>query len=114
MPRCKQYHIAVQVVLYAADLVQAASEPKDRAADSDDLSWRRYCRDAASDLERAAEEESVSDALKQHEGRYAADAKSDGTEGSTGRAAAAQMLVRACHALSAGKKPAAISARIPR
>jgi hypothetical protein len=75
-------------------------------------SWRRYCHDAASDLERAAEEESVSDALKQQKDQYAADTKSDSTEGSTGRAAAAKMLMQACQALSAGKKPASISARI--
>jgi hypothetical protein len=85
-----------------------------RATAPDDLSWLRYCHDAACDLGRAAEAESVSDALKQHEDQYAADAHTDGTEGSSGRTAAAKMLMLACQALSASKNPGSVAVRIPR
>lgn len=102
---CRQYSMALRVMQFAADLAHAAPEPDEDAAGPYGLGWQLYCREAVHDLESAARAVSVSDALKQQQGRYAADTQTDGTDGGRGRAAAATMLTRACQALSQSKKP---------
>jgi hypothetical protein len=89
----------------AADLARAAPGPGEDAAGPYGTHWQQYCREAAHDLESAARALNVSDALKRQQDKYAADSRTDGTDGGRGRAAAATMLTKACRALSQGKKP---------
>ena len=114
LAHCREYHLAVRVTQYAAELARVTPELTDEITADDGLSWRHYCEEAAHDLEFAALATSVSNALKQQEDRYAEDRRPDGTKGSHGRSAAAGMLMLACRALSRGRKPDKIALRIPR
>jgi hypothetical protein len=111
---CKEYRLAVRVAQYAAELTRVTSELADEITSDDAVSWRHYCEEAANDLDFAALATSVSDALKHQEDRYAEDSRPDGTKGSLGRTAAAEMLMLACRALSRMRKTGKIALRIPR
>jgi hypothetical protein len=111
---CSEYHLAARVARYAAELTRESSELTNEITSDDAVSWRDYCEEAAHDLDFAALATNVSRALKQLEDWYAEDKRPDGTRGSQGRSAAAEMLMLACRALSRGRKTGKIALRIPR
>lgn len=102
MAGCEQYSLALDVIKSAAELAQATPELNEAATASYTLGWRRYCQEAAHDLQSAARTRKVSDALRQLADKYCADIRSGGTDESRGRAAAAQMLMEKCQNLSRG------------
>jgi hypothetical protein len=111
---CSEYHLAARVARYSAELTRETSEVTNGTTSDDVVGWSHYCEEAAHDLHFAALATSVSDVLKQLEDRYAEDKRPDGTRGSQGRSAAAEMLMLACRALSRERKTGKIALRIPR
>lgn len=98
---CAQYDLALRLVQLAADLAEPTPEPEEHPTAPYMLSWRRYCQEAAHDLESAARTKNVSDSLTQLGGKYYADTRHPGnTDDGRGRAAAAKMLMQACQDLS--------------
>lgn len=102
MAGCEQYSLALDVIKSAAELAQATPKLNEAATASYTLGWRRYCQEAAHDLQSAARTKSVADALRQLADKYSADSRSGGTDESRGLAAAAQMLMEKCKDLSRG------------
>ena len=102
-PGCEFLDRAVQVIRYAKELQQAASEWLGRGVNRKDRKWLRYLEKSAIELSAAACADNPGLAVDGLAKKYAVECEKD-----VKKAGVAEMLSEACRALAKGHDPAPI------